>query len=78
MTNENILNIEKINLSKDDILVVSVNNDIQYEEAYTILNNLKDTLNEHKLDNIIVITTPGVRLSTLTPEELKEIGLQKI
>jgi len=69
-----IHNIESLRVNKHDFIIVTVGNQTNKEEAFSILKNIKNL----KLENKIIITTPNIKLSTLSPEKLKEIGLKVI
>lgn len=74
---DNILEISKLELKKNDILVVTVSNNTKSEEAISILTNLKNEVKKHKMDNLVIITTPNIRISTLSDDDLEQMGLKR-
>lgn len=78
MIDDILLNVEKLNVLENDLVIITVNENTNSNEVYSILTNFRKQLEEYKLNNMVVITTPSIRLSTLSEDELKQIGLQKI
>ena len=74
---DKILEIEKLELKDKDVVVVTVSNNTTPEEARSILTNLKNEIAKRKMNNLFIITTPNVRLSTLSDEELDQLGLKR-
>ncbi len=72
--NEYLISIQKLELKKEDLIIITVSSTTPKEEAFSIFKNIENL----KLKNNVVITTPNIRLSTLSEEDLKKIGLQKI
>lgn len=72
--NEYLISIQKLELKKEDLIIITVSSTTPKEEAFSIFKNIEKL----KLKNNVVITTPNIRLSTLSEEDLKKIGLQKI
>ena len=72
-----IMNIDKLKIEKNDVLVITVSNSATKEEAYSILSNVKNELSKRSMENIVIITTPNIRLSTLSDDELDKIGLKR-
>ena len=71
------MNIDKLKIEKNDVLVITVSNSVTKEEAYSILSNVKNELSKRSMENIVIITTPNIRLSTLSDDELDKIGLKR-
>lgn len=71
------MNIDKLKIEKNDVLVITVSNSATKEEAYSILSNVKNELSKRSMENIVIITTPNIRLSTLSDDELDKIGLKR-
>jgi Zn ribbon nucleic-acid-binding protein len=68
---------EMMTLEKDDVVIITVSNNSKKEEVYSILTNTKTQLKEKGMNNLVIITTPNVRLSKLTNNELDQIGLKR-
>lgn len=74
---DKILEISKLGLKENDVVVVTVSNSTNPEEATSILTNLRNEIRKNKMNNIVIITTPNIRFSTLTDDELDQIGLKR-
>ena len=74
---DNIINIDKMSLDKDDVVIITVGINSKKEEVYSILTNTKKQLKEKGMNNLVIITTPNIRLSKLTDDELDQIGLKR-
>ena len=74
---DNIINIDKMSLDKDDVVIITVGINSKKEEVYSILTNTKRQLKEKGMNNLVIITTPNIRLSKLTDDELDQIGLKR-
>ena len=74
---DNIINIDKMSLDKDDVVIITVGINSKKEEVYSILTNTKRQLKEKGMNNLVIITTPNIRLSKLTNDELDQIGLKR-
>jgi len=74
---DKILGIEKLELKENDVIVVTVSNSTNPQEATSILTNLRNQVRKNKMKNIVIITTPNIRLSTLTDDDLDQIGLKR-
>lgn len=72
-----VKSIKKLSPTPDDMLLITINKNVSEDKisSFTdlLINSLKDIPNSG-----IIIIKEGVDIKTMSPSELKELGLQKL